>query len=67
MLITWQQIADELVLTDALSSNRSDDGTPDWYIVEPENLEYLVQTVFKIAGYLQQDDPMRRALQDNAD
>jgi hypothetical protein len=46
-----ERIASDLLETDALTGNH--DGTPEWYAVEAENVEYLVRTVLELAGVTQ--------------
>jgi hypothetical protein len=40
-------VADALILADVLTPNH--DGTPEYYIVEAGNVEYLVKTVLDFA------------------
>lgn len=40
-------VTEGLLLTDAMTGNH--DGTPEHYIVEAENVEYLVRTVLQFA------------------
>ena len=46
--MSFKRVAEELVLTDALTPNH--DGTPEHYIVDAENIEYLIETVAVLIG-----------------
>lgn len=48
--MTPGEIAAELVLTDALTPNDHETLYPDHYIVDAQNVEYLVATVLSLAG-----------------
>lgn len=48
--MSFKRVAEELVLTDALTPNDSETLHPDHYIVDAENMEYLVETVAVLIG-----------------
>lgn len=52
-------VAADLLLTDALTPNH--DGTPEHYIVEAENVEYLVVTVLGLAAGRTEQAAIERA------
>lgn len=43
-----QHVTNELILTDALTMEHGERGT---YLVDEDNLEYLVKTILDLAGY----------------
>lgn len=43
-----EDIERDLLETDALTGDS--EGTPDWYVVHPENVAYLIETVLYLAN-----------------